>query len=195
MRITDGLEALLAIGGGSRDGDGIAEGSASTELGTLGKDEGLAALVIILRGGGRDSDGTVEGGTSEEPASPELDTNGLMIVEVIGGGDGGASVSVEGVKLSTGSEVVMVEKGIGSGIVDTKLLKTNDGAAVETTMLGSRKDDTDSTGPEATAEPTRRVLAMLDVELSPDVDAASDELGTFESNPPKLEVPSTKQTT
>jgi hypothetical protein len=79
--------------------------------------------------------------------------------------------------------------------VDTKLLKTNDGAAVETTMLGSRKDDTDSTGPEATAEPTRRVLAMLDVELSPDVDAASDELGTFESNPPKLEVPSKKQTT
>jgi hypothetical protein len=48
MRITDGLEALLAIGGGSRDGDGIAEGSASTALGTLGKDEGLAALVIIL---------------------------------------------------------------------------------------------------------------------------------------------------
>ena len=48
MRITDGLEALLAIGGGSRDGDGITKWSASTELGTLGKDEGLAALVIIL---------------------------------------------------------------------------------------------------------------------------------------------------
>jgi hypothetical protein len=195
MGITDGLEALLAIGG-SRDGDEIAEGPASTELGTLGKDEGLAALVIALRGGGgRDNDGTAEGGTSEEPASPELDTNWLMIVEVIGGGDGGASVSVNGVRLSIGSEAVMVEKGIGSGIVDTKLLKTNDGAAVEATMLGSRKDDTDGTGVEATAELTKRVLAMLDVGLNPDVDAASDELGTFESNPLKRELPSTKQTT
>jgi hypothetical protein len=107
----------------------------------------------------------------------------------------GASVSVKGVRLSIGSEAVIVEKGIGSGIVDTKLLKTNDGAAVETTMLGSRKDDTDGTGAEATAELTRRVLAMLDFELSPDVEAASDELGTSESDPPKLEVPSTKQTT
>jgi len=75
MGITDGLGALLAIGG-SRDGDEIAEGPASTELGTLGKDEGLAALVIALRGGCRDSDGTAEGGISEEPASPELDTMG-----------------------------------------------------------------------------------------------------------------------
>jgi len=118
-----------------------------------------------------------------------------MIVEVTGGGDGGASVSVKGVRLSIGSEAVMVEKGMGSGIVDTKLLKTNDGAAVETTMLGSRKDDTDGTEAEATAELTRRVLVMLDFELSPDVEAASDELGTSESDPPKLEVPSTKQTT
>jgi hypothetical protein len=152
--------------------------------------------VNALRGGvGRDRDGTAEGGTSEEPVSPELDTNALMVIEVAGGGDGGASVSVKGVRLSIDSEAVVVEKGIGSGIVDTKLLKTNDGAAVETTMLGSRKDDTDGTGAEATAELTRRVLAMLDVELSPDVEAASDELGTSESDPPKLEVPSTKQTT
>jgi hypothetical protein len=194
--MTDGLEALLAIGGGSRDDDGFAEWPVSTELGTLGKNGGLAALVITLRGGGgRDSDGTAEGGILEEPASPELDTNGLMIVEVTSGADGGAPVSVKGVRLSIGSEAVMVEKGIGSVIVDTKLPKTNDGAAVETTMLGSRKDDTDGSRAEATAELTRRVLAMLDVEVSPDVDAASDELARVEPNPLKLEVPSTKQTT
>ncbi|KAE9367037.1 hypothetical protein N431DRAFT_472056 [Stipitochalara longipes BDJ] len=186
--LDDGLAKLLLVParmGGDRGNEDVDDnGGMDTEgdteergtLATPGIDDGLNALVLTTGGeggGSRDSDGTDEGDTAEDPASAELAIGGLTIGEdevkrdVRAGGGAGAWV-VKGVKLSTPSVVTIVETATEAGTVDTTIL-----------------EDVDNNGIEAIAELTDRVLAMLDVELSEDVDAAADELGLVEPTAPK----------
>ena len=85
---------------------------------------------------------------------------------------------VNGVKLSIPSAVVTI------------LDAATEAGTEETTIL----DDIDNNGTETISELTERVLAMLDVELSEDVDAAVEELRISEPTAPKPPCPWAKQT-
>jgi len=173
-----GILELTCRTGGGRDGERDTEGT----LVIPGIDAGFGELVLTTGGGSgsRDSDETGEGKTAEDPARAELAIGGPMIdeevmkMDVRAGGGAGASV-VKGVKLSIPSVVTSVEKATEAGTIDTTIL-----------------EDVDVNDAGAVSELTERVLAMLEVELSEDVE---DELGISEPTAPKMPCPSTKQAT
>jgi hypothetical protein len=179
-----GTLELVGRTGGAKDREGDVEELGILEIARI--DAELDMLVLTAGGGGggsRDSDATGEGETAEDPARAELAIGGLTIDEVevkrdVKAGGGAGAWVLKGVKLSTPSVVRIEETATEAGTVDTITL-----------------EKVDNNGTEAISELIERVLAMLDVELSEDVNAAIDELGLFEPTAPKPPCPFAKQTT